>query len=82
MFSIIYLEAISAGCSSARTLKMNPLGSAVALGTISKKNVSLDANPKRFIATPSLQADTVKVDIGYADFRSLISNIRGSPRKK
>ena len=61
---------------------MNPLGSAVALGTISKKKVSLDAKPNRLIATPSLQADTVNVEIGYADFRSLISKIRGSPDRK
>jgi len=43
---------------------MKPFGSAVALGTISKKNISLDAKPNRLIATPNLHADTVNVEIG------------------
>lgn len=79
---IPYRDAIRAGCSSARTLKINPRGSAVAVGTISKKKISLDANPNRLIATPNRQADTVNAEIGYADFRSLTSKIRGSPEKR
>ena len=58
------LEAIRAGCNSARTLKIKPRGSAVKLGTISKKKISAEANPKRFIATPNLHAETVNAEIG------------------
>lgn len=73
------LDAMSAGCNSERTLKMKPRGSAVAVGTISKKKMSLEAKPNLLMATPKRQADTVNAEIGYADFRSLTSKIRGSP---
>ena len=59
-----HLEAMSAGCNSALTLKMKPLGSAVELGTISKKKMSSDANPNLLIATPNLHAETVNAEMG------------------
>ena len=55
---------MSAGCNSALTLNINPRGSAVKLGTISKKKMSAEAKPNLLMATPSLQADTVNAEIG------------------